>query len=96
MNKRQVIILWIIAIALGGGVASIKFGQQHATAATTARMPGQKLLESLPVAEVAEIEIQGIGDATKLAKKAGKWVVAQRDDYPANASTVTEFLDTLE
>ncbi|KAB2640162.1 MAG: DUF4340 domain-containing protein [Verrucomicrobia bacterium] len=96
MNKRQVIILWIIAIALGGGVASIKFGQKHASAATTARMPGQKLLDSLPVAEAAEIDIQGVGDVTKLAKKAGKWVVSQRDDYPANASTVTEFLDTLE
>ena len=72
MNKRQVIILWIIAIALGGGVAFIKFGQKQATAATTARQPGQKLLDSFPVAEVAAIEIQGIGDTTSLVKKDGK------------------------
>ncbi|KAB2640889.1 MAG: DUF4340 domain-containing protein [Verrucomicrobia bacterium] len=96
MNKRQVIILWIIAIALGGGVAFIKFGQKHATAGTTDRQPGQKLLESFAVAEVAAIEIQGIGDVTNLVKKDGKWLVAQRDNYPANFTAVSEFLDTLE
>ena len=96
MNKRQVIILWIIAIALAGGVAFIKFGQKQATAATTSRQPGQKLLDSFPVAEVAAIEIQGIGDATNLVKKDGKWLVSQRDDYPANFASVNDFLDTLE
>ena len=96
MNKRQVIIPWIIAIALAGGVAFIKFGQKQVTAATTSRQPGQKLLDSFPVAEVAAIEIQGVGDATHLVKKDGKWLVSQRDDYPANFTSVNDFLDTLE
>jgi hypothetical protein len=96
MNKRQVLILWIIAIALGGGVAFLKFGQKQTTAATTARTVGQKLLASFPATDVAAIDIQAIGTATNLVKKDGKWVVSQRDDYPANVATINEFIRTLE
>ena len=96
MNNRQVIILWIIAIALGGGVAAIKFGQKQATASTTARAVGQTLLQSFPGADVAAIEIQGVDNSTSLVKKDGKWIVSQRDDYPANVTTVNDFIRTLE
>jgi hypothetical protein len=96
MNNRQVIILWIIAIALGGGVAFIKYGQKQATAGTTARAVGQTLLESFPATEVAAIDIQGVGSATNLVKKDGKWIVPQRDDYPANVVTVNEFIRAIE
>lgn len=96
MNKRQVIILWIIAIALGAGVAFIKFGQKQSTVVTTARAVGQKLLETFPATDATAIDIQGIGNATHLVKKDGKWVVSQRDDYPANVATVNEFIRTLE
>lgn len=96
MNNRQVIFLWIIAIALGGAVAFVKFGQKQSTASTTARVAGQTLLESFPATEVAAIEIQGLGNATNLVKKDGKWIVSQRDDYPANVVMVNEFIRTLE
>jgi hypothetical protein len=96
MNKRQVITIWIIAIALGGGVASIKFGQKQVAVSATARAVGKTLLESFPATEVAAIDIQGVGSATNLIKKDGKWIVPQRDDYPANVVTVNEFIRTIE
>ncbi|MCX6876605.1 MAG: DUF4340 domain-containing protein [Verrucomicrobia bacterium] len=97
MNKRQLLILWLIAIALGGAVAYLKFGQPQATAtSTTARPFGQTVLESFPATEVAAIDIQGVGKAANLVKKDGKWIVPQRDDYPANVTTVNEFIRTLE
>ena len=48
MNKRQVIILWAIAIALGGGVAAVKLSQNQSTHSATKRAAGQKLFESFP------------------------------------------------
>jgi hypothetical protein len=96
MNKRQIIILWLIAIALGAAVAFIKFGRQQSVITTTARTAGQTLLESFAANAVDSIEIQGVDNITHLLKKDGKWIVAQRDDYPANVTTVNEFIRTLE
>jgi hypothetical protein len=97
MNLRQVTVLWLVAIALGGAIAFVKLGQQKATTSNTARATGATLLEKFPATEVAAIDIQGAGgNATSLAKKDGKWTVAQREDYPANVTTVNGFLRTIE
>jgi len=95
MNKRQVIILWIIAIALGGAVATLKFTEKDTTKSATNRAPGQTLFESFPATEVSAVDIQGAAGTVTLAKKDGKWTVAQRDGYPANATYINEFLRTL-
>ena len=99
MNKRQVTLLWLVAIALGGAIAYVKFGQQKTAASHNARADGATLLENFKteVDKVAAIDIKGAGDnATNLAKKDGKWTVAQREDYPANVTTVNGFLRTIE
>ena len=44
---------------------------------------------------MASIGIDGAGSSVHLAKKNNSWVVAEREDYPANASNVNEFLRTL-
>lgn len=95
MNKRQVIILWVIAIALGGAVTAIKLTQKDTTKSATARAPGQKLFDSFPGSEVSTVEIQGADGSVTLVRKEGKWTVAQRDGYPANATYVNEFIRTL-
>lgn len=95
MNKRQVIILWIIAIALSGAVAALKLTQKDTTKSATKRAAGQTLLESLPANEVASLEFQGGDGTVTITKKNNGWAVAQRDDYPANNGTVNEFLRTL-
>lgn len=95
MNKRQVIILWIIAIVLGAAVTAVKLTQKDTRRSATHRAPGELLFESFPGADVANVEIQGVSDTVTLAKKDGKWTVSQRDAYPANVSYVNDFLRAL-
>ena len=95
MNKRQVLILWVIAIALAAAIAFVKFGRNQEIKSSTSRTTGQTLIESFPATEVASIEIKGATDATSLTKKDGKWIVAQRDNYPAKPSEVNGLLRTI-
>ncbi len=92
MNKRQVIILWAVAAVLVTAVAIVKFGGNDAVATTTQRGAGQTLFEKFPAAEVVAIDLQGASGSVSLVQKDGKWTVVQRDHYPANASTINEFL----
>jgi len=95
MNKRQVITLWTIALALGVAVAAVKFTQKKSTDSATQRTPGQTLFESFPAADISSIEVQdGTGLAT-LEKKDGAWTIAQRNGFPANGKQVNVFLRTL-
>ncbi len=95
MNKRQVIILWVIAIALGAAVTAVKLTQKDTSKSATNCAAGQSLFESFPAADVSTVEIQGPAESVMLTKKDGTWVVAERDDYPANATSVNEFIRTL-
>ena len=95
MNKRQVIILWVIAIALGAAVAAVKLSQNQTTRSATKRSHGQTLFESFPATDAATIEIQGAAGIVSLAKKDAKWTVVQRDGYPANGTFVNDFIRTL-
>jgi hypothetical protein len=95
MNKRQVIIIWIVAIVLGAAVAVVKLTSKETTTSTTTRAPGQTLFASFPASDVTTVEISGAEGSVTIVKKDGKWTLVQRDDYPANSSTVNEFLRTL-
>ncbi len=95
MNKRQVIILWVIAIILGVIVTIVKLNQSDTNHSATKRAPGKLLFESFPANDTAGIEIQGAKNAVNLAKKDGKWVVSDRNGYPANSNYVFDFLRTL-
>ena len=95
MNKRQVTILWVIAIALGAAVTAVKLSQNKSTTSATQRVAGQTLFESFPANEAATIEIQGAAGSVTLAKKDAKWVVVQRDNYPANITFVNDFIRSL-
>jgi hypothetical protein len=95
MNKRQVIILWVIAIVLGGAVTALKLTQKDTARSATKRAPGQTLFESFPATEIATVEIQGAAGAVTITRKDGKWTVVQRDGFPANTTSVNEFIRTL-
>ncbi|RYD58116.1 MAG: hypothetical protein EOP83_20865, partial [Verrucomicrobiaceae bacterium] len=61
MNKRQVIILWAIAIGLGGAVTAVKISQNRATKVSTERKSGETLFTSFPATDATTVEIQGAG-----------------------------------
>ena len=95
MNKRQVTILWVIAIALGAAVTAVKLSQNTSSHTTTKRVQGQTLFESFPATDAVSIDIQSATGSVTLVKKDGKWVVSQRDNYPANNTFVNDLIRTL-
>lgn len=95
MNKRQVIILWAIAIVLGVTVITVKSIQNRAVQSATKRVQGQTLFESFPATQADTIQIQSAANSVTLARKDGKWTVAERDGYPANTTFVNDLIRTL-
>lgn len=95
MNKRQVILLWIIALVLCVTVAIVKTGMKPAAAGTTARKPGDTLFASFPAKDIAKVNINGGETSVTLEKKDGKWTVAERDSYPANSSLVNDLIRSI-
>ena len=96
MKKKQVLTLSVIAIVLGSALLIVKQTQKNSSpAALTSRAAGDTLFTSFPATEIAHIEITGADGSVTLVKKDGKWTVAQRENYPANAVNVNEFIRTL-
>jgi len=96
MSKKSVIILWVIALALGISVTTLKLRAPVSGKANTERSRGQTLLDSFPADQVASIQLKGFEKSVTLAKKESGWVVAERGDYPANVSTINNLLRTIE
>lgn len=95
MNKRQVIVLWIIALLLSAAVIVIRITGKTSAAGSTDRKPGQTLFASFPAQEISRIRIDGGASLVTLEKRDHKWVVGERDGYPANGTYANEFLRTL-
>lgn len=95
MNKRQVIILWIIAIILSAAVVVVKSTAKPGAKAATKRAPGQTLFADFPAAEISRIRVEGAAGTVTLDKKDGKWTIAERDGYPANGAYANGFLRAL-
>lgn len=95
MNKRQVIILWIVAAVLAASVALIKRGKDKEIKSATNRAAGQTLLESFPAGDVTTVEIKGADSSVTLEKKDGKWVIPQRENFPAKSGGVNSVNDLL-
>ena len=95
MNPRQVIVLWIIAVALGLAVTLVKTSQQAARDTATHRTPGDTLFEAFPATDVASVTLTDAAGSLTINQSDGKWVVADRDDYPARTSNVLALLRTL-
>ena len=96
MKKKQVLTLSAIAIVLGSALLIVKQTQKNSgPAALTSRAAGDTLFASFPATDIAHIEIIGADGSVTLVKKDGKWTVAQRENYPANAVNVNEFIRAL-
>ncbi|MCW1913770.1 DUF4340 domain-containing protein [Luteolibacter sp. GHJ8] len=95
MNKRQVVVLWIIAILLIVAAIVVRMGDRDGTVTKMQRADGETFLKEFPADQVAKIELKGAKDTTTLVRKDGKWSVAERENYPAKLSSVQEFLRTL-
>ncbi len=95
MNSRQVIILWIIAVALAIAVALVKVRQSSSRDTATNRTSGDTLLESFAADQVASITLADAKGSLTLNQQDGTWVVADRDNYPARVPNILTLLRTL-
>lgn len=96
MSKKTVITLWIIVAVLAVGVISIKSRSRDTGEAMTERRRGQTVLASFPAADVTCIKLKGSEQSATLNKTAEGWVVAERNNYPANFSNINNLLRTIE
>ena len=96
MSKRQVIVLWAIALLLVVTLIAVKSSRQDGFQSATERSRGDTLLTDFEPAEVAELEIRSGETSTTATKVDGSWVIANRDNYPADASAINELLRTLD
>lgn len=95
MSKRQVVVLWILALVLAAAAFIARSGDSKGFESKTQRARGATLLADFPVAEVAKVQISSGDKSASLARKDGKWVVANREDYPANTANINDLLRTI-
>lgn len=91
MNRKQFRVLLVLVIVLGGA-AWLHYRKQTAGWSSQNPQLGQKLLGDFPVNDVAQIRIQQDTNELILAKTNGDWCVAERGDYPANFSEISQLL----
>jgi hypothetical protein len=91
MNRKHFIILIAVAIIIGAVAISLQKSNKASYSETTTGA-GQKLMGNFPVNDVALIDIKSAAGEVTLAKKDDSWRVKERGDYPANFSSISDFL----
>jgi hypothetical protein len=91
VNSRVAIILVVLLVVLGGGALLVhqrEDSQKPADAATL----GQPLLKGLQASQIAAIAIRQPKGSITIAKKDDRWVIAERDGFPADFDKVRNFV----
>ncbi|MEP4078818.1 DUF4340 domain-containing protein [Haloferula sp.] len=96
MSKRQVIVLWAIALLLVVTLIAVKSSRQDGFQSATERSRGDTLLSDFEASEVAKVEISTGDTQATLTRKDGSWFVANRDDYPADAPAINDLLRSID
>ncbi|MCW1924106.1 DUF4340 domain-containing protein [Luteolibacter arcticus] len=95
MNKRQVVVLWIVAIVLAAAAFFTRSGNSKGAESKTERSRGQTVLADFPADQVAKIKVSSGENTTTLVRKDGKWTIEEREGYPAKTTSVNDFLRSL-
>ncbi|MCX7158620.1 MAG: hypothetical protein NT176_05545, partial [Proteobacteria bacterium] len=91
MNKQFVAILAVLVVILGGG-ALVVFKQGESASPAVVGQLGQPLLKGLKASEVASITIREPKETLTLAKKDGRWTIAEKNGYAADLDRVTDLV----
>jgi hypothetical protein len=89
MSARMLAVLVGLLVLIGGG-AAWHYRQDNRN--TTVESLGKPLLPDLKAAQVSAIEIRQPEGTLTLVRKDERWVIAERADFPADATKVREFL----
>jgi hypothetical protein len=90
MNARIAGILVVLLVVLGGA-ALLAMREDRAQRPQNAATLGQPLLKDLKAADIAKIRIIEPKAALTLERKEDRWVIAEREDFPADLAKVRDF-----
>jgi hypothetical protein len=91
MNRKQLILLIVLAAALGG-LGWLAYQKKQSSFAESKVRLGEKLLPNFPLNDVAQFTIKQPKAELTLAKKDDVWTVVERGHHPANFTTISEFI----
>jgi len=91
VNARSLGVLLLLLAVLGGGALLVR-RQTDMQKPAEAGMLGQPLLKGLQASQIAAIAIRQPKDAITIAKKDDRWVIAERDGFPADFDKVRDFV----
>ena len=91
MNRKQLTLLIVLAVALGGLGWLANQRRQSSFDESKVRL-GEKVLPDFPINDVARFSIKQAKAETTIARKDDIWTVVERENYPANFATISEFL----
>src|SRR4051812_35017244 len=90
MNRKQLFTL-VVACAVLGAFGWAIYNKRNSDDQAGGR-GGQKVVKDFPLNDVERIGIRQSQGQVNLAKQNDVWVVQERNNYPANFSTISEFL----
>ena len=93
MNQKQLLIIVVVALVLGGIVLQLN-KQKSASFQRGERIAGEKLLGDFPVNDVAHITLRQHTGEVNLVRT-DVWTVKERDGYPAHEEEIIEFARKL-
>jgi len=96
MKARPLVItLLIAAILIGIAVWQSKRSQTSATQSITFAT-GDRLIAGFPVNELHTVRLQGAENSVTLSRVEDRWVVTERENYPADFEKLARFLRQIQ
>ncbi len=92
MKQKTLLILGGVLVASAVIWYLVKKDREETFSGKAAEI-GQVLLSDIPYETAAAFTVTDEKHAVEIAKKDGKWVVASRDNFPANVTTVNDLTD---
>src|SRR5687767_7235096 len=91
MNRKQAIIL-IIAVAVIGGAGLLVYQKRNQSWEASGAQLGGQVVKDFPLNDIEQIRIKQHSGQVNLARKNDRWVVEERNGYPANFDNISDFL----
>src|SRR5688572_23535132 len=91
MNRKQAITL-IIAVAVIGGAGLLVYQKRNQSWEASSAQLGGKVVKDFPINDIEQIRIKQHSGQVNLARKDDRWVVEERNGYPANFDNISDFL----
>jgi hypothetical protein len=91
MNRKQLTIL-VVACAVLGVAGWVVYNKRNSGDSDSAEGGGRKVFKSFPLNDVERLAIRQGSSQLNVVKQNDVWTVQERNNYPANFATISEFL----